>query len=85
MIDIQKQITEIIGELEKGNIRLPVNRSLYLNQLLKTIPDTQIVKNSDYKKIINGLDKENGEDDIKIPESLEKILRYYQKKKGLIR
>ena len=37
------------------------------------------MKNSDYKKIINGLDKENGEDDIKIPESLEKILRYYQK------
>ena len=66
-------------DLEKSNIKLPVNRSLYLNQLLKTIPDTQIVKNSDYKKIINGLDKENGEDDIKIPESLEKILRYYQK------
>ena len=66
-------------DLEKGNIRLPVNRSLYLNQLLKTLPDTQISKNSDYKKIINGLDKENGEDDIKIPESLEKILRYYQK------
>ena len=66
-------------ELEKGNIRLPVNRTLYLNQLLKTINDTQIIKNSEYKKIINGLDKENGEEDIQIPSSLENVLRYYQK------
>ena len=66
-------------DLEKGNIKLPVNRSLYLNQLLKTVKNTQIDKNSEYKKLINGLDKQNGEDDIEIPSSLENILRYYQK------
>ena len=66
-------------DLEKGNIKLPVNRSLYLNQLLKAVPNTQINKNSEYKKLINGLDKQNGEDDIEIPASLENILRYYQK------
>ena len=66
-------------DLEKGNVKLPVNRSLYLNQLLKTVSNTQITKNSEYKKIVNGLDKENGEDEIKIPESVENILRYYQK------
>ncbi len=66
-------------ELEKGNVKLPVNRSLYLNQLLKTVSNTQITKNAEYRKIVNGLDKENGEDDIKIPESLENVLRYYQK------
>ncbi len=66
-------------DLEKGNIKLPVNRSLYLNQLLKAVPNTQIDKNSEYKKLINGLDKQNGEDDIEIPSSLENILRYYQK------
>ena len=66
-------------DLEKGNIKLPVNRSLYLNQLLKTVKNTQIDKNSEYKKLIDGLDKQNGEDDIEIPSSLENILRYYQK------
>ena len=66
-------------DLEKGNIKLPVNRSLYLNQLLKTVKNTQIDKNSEYKKLINGLDKQNGEDDIEIPLSLENTLRYYQK------
>lgn len=66
-------------DLEKGNIHIPVNRSLYLNQLLKTLPDTPINKNNEYKKIVNRLDKENGEEDIKIPTSLENTLRYYQK------
>ena len=31
-------------ELESGTIRLPVNRTLYLNQLLKEIKGTEIVK-----------------------------------------
>ena len=66
-------------DLEKGNVKLPVNRSLYLNQLLKTVSNTPISKNQEYKKIVNGLDKENGEDDIKIPASVENVLRYYQK------
>lgn len=66
-------------DLEKGNVKLPVNRSLYLNQLLKTVSNTQISKNSEYKKIVTGLDKDNGEDEITVPSSLEKILRYYQK------
>lgn len=66
-------------DLEKGNVKLPVNRSLYLNQLLKAVPNTQINKNSEYRKLINGLDKQNEEDEIVIPANLENILRYYQK------
>lgn len=66
-------------DLEKGSIRLPVNRSLYLNQLLKTVSNTQISKNTEYRKIVNGLDKENNEEEIEIPVSLENTLRYYQK------
>lgn len=66
-------------ELEKGIVKLPVNRTLYLNQLLKTITDTQIIKNSEYKKVVNSLDVENNEQDIEIPKSLDNILRYYQK------
>ena len=66
-------------ELEKGKVKLPINRSLYLDQLLKTVSNTQITKNTEYRKIINGLDKESGEEDIRIPEAVENILRYYQK------
>lgn len=66
-------------ELEKGEISLPVNRSLYLNQLLKGIKGTEIVKNSEYKEIVTELDKEQLEEEIKVPENLEPILRYYQK------
>jgi len=47
-------------DLEKGNVKLPVNRTLYLNQLLKTVSNTQITKNAENKQLVNGLDKENG-------------------------
>ena len=79
---IDKMVTGLnisYSDLEKGNIKLPVNRSLYLNQLLKSVSNVQITKNTEYRKIVNGLDKEIGEDDIKIPVSVENILRYYQK------
>ena len=66
-------------DLKEKEIRLPVNRSLYLNQLLKTISNTQVNKNEEYKKIIKGTNKENIEDEINVPQSLEKTLRYYQK------
>ena len=66
-------------DLKQKEIRLPVNRSLYLNQLLKTISNTQVNKNEEYKKIIKGTNKENIEDEINVPQSLEKTLRYYQK------
>ena len=39
-------------EIEKGEIRLPVNRTLYLNQLLNTLKGTQISKNDEYKNMV---------------------------------
>ena len=66
-------------ELEDGELRLPVNRTLYLNQLLKGLKGTEILKNSEYKKIVNGLNKEQLEEDIEIPSNLNNVLRYYQK------
>ncbi len=66
-------------ELEEGKINLPINRSLYLNQLLKGIKGTEILKNSEYKKIINRLDKDQMEGKTNVPENLNSVLRYYQK------
>ncbi len=66
-------------ELEKGEVSLPVHRSLYLNQLLKGIKSTEILKNSEYKDIVNNLDKDKLEEDIVVPQNLNSVLRYYQK------
>lgn len=66
-------------ELESGSIRLPVNRTLYLNQLLKEIKGTEIIKNKEYKNIINGLDKDLLDEEEQVPKELENILRPYQK------
>jgi len=66
-------------DLENGEVKLPVYRSLYLEQLLKGIKGTEIEKNSEYKTIVNRLNKEQLEEDIKVPEGLNSILRYYQK------
>ena len=65
-------------ELETGEVKLPVYRSLYLNELLKTINNVQVDKNNEYRNIVNGLNQEKIEE-IQVPENLEKILRYYQK------
>jgi SNF2 family DNA or RNA helicase len=65
-------------DLEAGEIKLPVYRSLYLNELLKTINNIQINKNNEYRSIVNGLKEENIEE-TEIPQTLEKTLRYYQK------
>ena len=41
-------------ELEKGNIKIPVNRTLYLNELLKKLKGTEINKNKEaYYMVIN--------------------------------
>ena len=66
-------------ELEEGTINLPIYRSLYLEELLKEIKGTEIEKNGEYKKIVNSLDKDQLEDEIKVPENLNSILRHYQK------
>lgn len=66
-------------ELENGEVRLPVYRTLYLNQLLKEIKGTQILKNEEYRKVVNSLDKDKLEEDMEIPSDLEYVLRYYQK------
>lgn len=65
-------------DLKTGIIRLPVNRTLYLEQLLKQIKGTEIKKNAEYKNIVNGLDK-NRFDENKVPNELKSILRSYQK------
>ena len=66
-------------DIKNNTIKLPVNRSLYLNELLKRFKTTQTTKNSEYKKLIENLEKDNLDEQIAIPESIEATLRDYQK------
>lgn len=66
-------------ELENGELRLPIYRTLYFNQLLKEIKGTEVIKNSGYKTMVSQLDKEQLEEGVMVPENLNSILRYYQK------
>lgn len=65
-------------ELENGTVRLPVNRTLYLNQLLKKMENTEITKDKQYREIVNNLNKDLLEEE-NIPQQFENILRPYQK------
>lgn len=66
-------------DIKNNNIKLPVNRSLYLNELLKKFKNTRTTKNGEYKQIIEDLEKDNIDENIKIPEKMESTLRDYQK------
>ena len=66
-------------QIEEGEIRLPVSRSLYLNQLLKGIKGTEIIKNQDYRKIVHDLNQESIDEERPLPQNLQADLRYYQK------
>lgn len=66
-------------DLEKGIIRLPVYRTLYLDRMIKSLKNVEIKKDNSYQNMINKL--ENGEkiDEIQIPKDLNATLRNYQK------
>lgn len=65
-------------QLESGNVQLPINRTLYLNQLLKSIKGTEIEENKEYRDIVNNFNKDLLEEG-QIPDKLKKVLRPYQK------
>lgn len=65
--------------LSKGKIRIPVNRSLYLNKLLDNIKNVEITEDKTFKEIVMNAEKGQMDEEIIIPSELENILRLYQK------
>ncbi len=66
-------------DLEKGKIRVPVYRSLYLNKLLENVKNVEIKKDKEYKEIVNNIDEREYDNEIVTPNGLNCTLRYYQK------
>ena len=66
------------AKIEKGSIQLPVYRTMYLERLLKNIPNTNVTKDSEYKNLIKDIDEKDFCEQLEIPENLNVQLRNYQ-------
>ena len=66
-------------EIEKGQIRLPAYRSLYLDRLLETVNVTNITKDNKYQDLVNKIENKNYTKEIILPKNLNANLRNYQK------
>lgn len=66
-------------ELEKGEVKLPIYRSLYLDRMLENIKGTVITKNENYKELVSKVENKELNEEINLPKNLNASLRSYQK------
>ncbi|MBR2786604.1 MAG: DEAD/DEAH box helicase [Clostridia bacterium] len=66
-------------KINNGVIKLPANRSLYLEQLLRQNNKISATKNDEYTKLVNNIEDKDFSDNIKVEKDFENILRDYQK------
>lgn len=89
-IDVEGEDIEVLVEmsqslnlsdklLKKGNVEVPKYRALYLNSQLKEHPSIKAIKNKAFKELVRNM-KTVEDNDFDIPESLENVLREYQKR-----
>ncbi len=64
-------------ELISGNLKLPIYRSLYLNNILKKY-DVVVKQGEDYKKLIDNVYTRNLSENVNLPQGLKADLREYQ-------
>ena len=66
-------------KVESGIVKLPVNRSVYLEKLLEKNKNITSSKNDNFTKLINNIENKDFSDEIKVSKDFEKLLRDYQK------
>ena len=76
--NLQTNLDIDFKEIEQGDIKLPIFRSLYLDRLLKNSNIKNVTKDDDYKNIVDKIDNKNIDENIKLPEGLNANLRNYQ-------
>ena len=75
---ITEQIDVDFSAIEKGELKFPIYRTMYLDRLLKNIKTTEVLKEDSYKSLIRKIEeKENNY--INLPVGLNASLRTYQK------
>ena len=82
-MNFMESITDAIDvdyeQIQKGELHLPLYRSMYLERMLKNINLSGISKSAEYKNFIKNIDKKEISDEIEIPQNLCADLRSYQK------
>lgn len=76
--DISNNLDVDFGKIDNGVLKLPVNRSVYLEKLLDKNKDIAVTKNDEYNKLISNISDKNFSDKITISKNFEKVLRPYQ-------
>lgn len=66
-------------ELQQGNILLPRFRAVYLDEALREKQGLPVVKNKEFRALVRNM-KTVEDNDFEVPESLNTVLREYQKK-----
>ena len=76
--NLQTNLDIDFKEIEQGEIKLPIFRSLYLDRLLKNSNIQNISKDDEYVNIIEKIDNRNIDENIILPKGLNASLRSYQ-------
>ena len=77
--DITSQIDVDFTQIEKGELKLPIYRSMYLDKLLKNIKVSVINKDEEYENIVHNVGTNINLNNIELPNNLNANLRNYQK------
>lgn len=81
-LDLISEITDSmnidIKEINNGEFRIPLYRSIYLNNMLDISKNIDIRKNESFNKVITKIE-DSKEIDYSIPHSVKNVLRDYQK------
>ncbi len=67
------------NKVKNGIVKLPVNRSLYLEKLMDSHKDIHIAKNEEFTEIIDNIENPKIVDEFELDEKLKNKLRDYQK------
>ena len=67
------------SKVTNGVVKLPINRSFYLERLTKSNKEISIAKNEKFTELIDSIENSEILDDIKIDKEFEEKLRDYQK------
>lgn len=77
--DLTEGMNVDYNSLSKGKIKIPVNRSLYLNKLLDNIKNVEVTQDKQFKELITNTENGKIDEEIAIPKELSATLRAYQK------
>ena len=82
-MNFMESITDAIdvdyNKIQKGELHLPLYRSMYLERLLQNMNSSRVTKSAEYKNFIKNIDKKDIDEEIVIPKGLCADLRSYQK------